>query len=109
MTNTYHKKRNPKMTDNDTRDIIHEIADVPQILGDDYTMTQIPCAPGGCAVKITKKGSARTLAIVFYHDPDEPLFFLFGGDGYCISYLDIFDRTFDDISGKYVNIIRESF
>lgn len=97
------------MTDNDTRDINHEIAAALQRLGDEYTMTQIPCAPGSCAVKITKKGSEHTLAIVFYHDPDEILFFLFGGDGYCISYLDIFDRTFDDISEKYVNIIRESF
>lgn len=97
------------MTDNDTRDIRHEMADALQCLGDEYAMTQIPCAPGGCAVKITKKGSERTLAIVSYHDPDELLFFLFGGDGYCISHLDIFDRTFDDISGKYVNIIRESF
>ena len=91
------------------RDITHEMADALRLLGDDYTMTQIQCAPGGCAVKITKKSSENTLVIVFYRDPDEILFFLFGGDGYCVSHLDIFDRTFDDISGKYVNIIREFF
>lgn len=96
-------------SDDGTRDIIHEMTATLQDLGDEYAMTQIQCAPGGCAVKITKKGSENTLVIVFYHDPDEILFFLFGGDGYCISYLDIFDRTFDDISEKYVNIIREFF
>lgn len=98
------------MTANDdTRDINHGMTAILQLLGDEYAMTQIQCAPGGCAVKITKKDSENTLVIVFYSDPDEILFFLFGGDGYCVSHLDIFDRTFDDISGKYVNIIREFF
>lgn len=98
------------MTANDdTRDAIHGMEAALQDLGDEYAMTQIPCAPGGCAAKITKKGSENTLVIVFYSDPDEILFFLFSGDGYCVSYLDIFDRTFDDISEKYVNIIMEFF
>lgn len=92
---------------NDARDINHEMAATLQALGDEYAMTRLQCAPGGCAVKITKENSEDTLVIVVYSDPDEILFFLFGGDGYCISHLDIFDRTFDDISGKCTNIIRE--
>ena len=94
-------------TNDDVKDNLREMEDVLRLLGDEYAMTRLQCAPGGHAVKITKESSEDTLVIVIYSDPDEILFFLFGGDGYCISHLDIFDRTFDDISGKCINIIRE--
>ena len=59
------------MTNNNTRDIIRELANVLSYLGDDYTLTGVECDPGDSAVRVIKRNSDKTLYIIAYSDPDD--------------------------------------
>lgn len=60
------------MADNDnTRDIIHELAGTLTYLGDDYTLTGTECDPGDSAVRIIKRNSEKNLYVIAYGEPDD--------------------------------------
>lgn len=60
------------MTNNDnTRDIIHELAATMACLGDDYTLTCVECDPGDSAARIIKRNSEKTMYVTTYSDPDD--------------------------------------
>lgn len=56
---------------NNTRNIINEITNTMQYLGDDYTLTEMECDPGDSAIRITKQNSKKTLYIIAYNNPDD--------------------------------------
>lgn len=96
MTNPNAKKET-KMTDNDNiRDILHEIADVPRLLGDDYTTTKVDCEPGDSAIRITKRNSEKTLYIIAYSDPADTEIHLYAGPDSLIAYHVYYDGSLDD-------------
>lgn len=59
------------MSNDNKRDIIHELADALQLLGDDYTLTGVECEPGDSAVRVIKRNSDKTLYIIAYSNPDD--------------------------------------
>lgn len=68
------------------RNIYHELIDVLQLLGDDYTTTEVDCDPGNSAIRITKRNSEKTLYIIAYSDPDDTEMQLYDGPDSLISY-----------------------
>lgn len=60
------------MANNDnTRDIIHELAGTLADLGDDYTLTRTECDPGDSAVRIIKRNSEKTLYVIACSEPND--------------------------------------
>lgn len=59
------------MSNDSKRDIIHDLADALQLLGDNYTPTGVECDPGDSAARITKRNSEKTLYIIAYSNPDD--------------------------------------
>lgn len=57
--------------ENKTRNITHEMADALQLLGNDYTTTEVDCEPGDSAIRITKRNSEKTLYVIAYSNPDD--------------------------------------
>lgn len=85
------------MADNDNvRDIIHEMADVLRLLGDDYTTTKVDCDPGDSAIRITKRNSEKTLYIIAYSNPADTEMYLYNGPDLLISYHVFYDGSLDD-------------
>ena len=85
------------MRNNDKpRDIIHEIADVLRLLGDDYTTTKVDCEPGDSAIRITKQNSKKTMYIIAYSDPADTEMHLYDGPDTLISYHVFYDGSLDD-------------
>ncbi len=85
------------MTDNDNvRDIIHEMADVLRLLGDDYATTKVDCDPGDSAIRITKRNSEKTLYIIAYSDPADTETHLYDGPDSLIAYHVCYDGSLDD-------------
>lgn len=85
------------MANNDnTRDIIHELADTLTYLGDDYTLTGTECDPGDSAVRITKRNSEKTLYVIAYSDPDDTEIQVYDGPDSLITYHVFHDGSLDD-------------
>lgn len=75
------------MTDNGkTRDIIHEMADVLRILGNDYTLTSVECEPGDSAARVIKRNSEKTMYIIAYSDPADTEMHLYDENDSLITY-----------------------
>ena len=80
------------------RDIIHEMADVLQILGDDYTLTGVECDPGDSAIRITKRNSEKTLYAIAYSDPDYTGIILYDEHDELISQHIYYNGSFHDLT-----------
>lgn len=87
------------MSDNNKpRNIIHELANVPQILGNDYTLTNVECDPGDSAARITKRNSTKTLYIIASSNPANTETYLYDGPDSLAAYHIFPDRTFNDLT-----------
>lgn len=85
------------MANNDnTRDIIHELAGTLTHLGDDYTATEVDCDPGDSAIRITKQNSEKTMYIIAYSDPADTEMHLYDGPDSLIAYHVFYDGSLDD-------------
>lgn len=82
--------------ENKTRDIIHEMADVLQLLSNDYTTTKVDCDPGDSAIRITKRNSKKSLYIIAYSNPDDTEMHLYDGPDSLIAYHIFYDGSLDD-------------
>lgn len=82
--------------DNKPRDIIHELADVLALLGDDYTTTEVDCDPGDSAIRITKRNSEKTLYLIAYSDPADTEMHLYDGPDSLIAYHVSYDGSLND-------------
>lgn len=81
---------------NKPRDIIHEIADVLRLLGDDYTTTKVDCEPGDSAIRITKRNSEKILYIIAYSNPDDTEIHLYDGPDSLITYHVFYKGSLND-------------
>lgn len=81
---------------NKLRDIIHELADVLRLLGDDYMTTEIECEPGDSAIRITKQNTERTMYIIAYSDPADTEMHLYDGPDSLIAYHVFYGGYLDD-------------
>lgn len=86
--------------ENKARDIRHEIADVLQLLGDDYTTTEVDCDPGDSAIRITKRNSEKTLYIIAYSDPADTEMHLYDGPDSLITYHVFYDGSLGDFTSE---------
>lgn len=82
--------------ENKTRNISHEMADAPRLLGDDYTITEVDCDPGDSAVRITKRNSEKTLYVIAYSDPATTEMHLYDGPDSLITYHVFYDGPLND-------------
>nr|UVM92102.1 MAG: hypothetical protein [Bacteriophage sp.] len=80
------------------RDINHEIADALQLLGNDYTTTEVDCDPGDSAIRITKRNSEKTLYIIAYSDPADTEMHLYDGPDSLIAYHVFYDGSLNDVT-----------
>lgn len=87
---------------NKPRNIIHEMANVLQLLGDDYTLTSVECNLGGSAARITKRNSEKTLCVIAYNDPEDTEICLYDEDNSLIPYQTFFDKSIDDSTSKEI-------
>lgn len=97
------------MADNDNvRDLIHEMADVLRLLGDDYTTTKVDCDPGDSAIRVTKRNSEKTLYIIAYSNPADTEMHLYNGPDSLIAYHAFYDGSLDDFTPEDIadHIIR---
>lgn len=78
------------------RNIIHEMADVLQLLGDDYTTANVECSPGDSAIRITKQHSEENLYIIAYSNPDDTEMRLYDGLDSLIAYHAFYNGSLDD-------------
>lgn len=81
--------------DTTKRDIIREMADVPRLLGDDYTITEVDCDPGDSAIRVTKRNSEKTLYVIAYNDPADTETQLYDDTDSLIDYDVFLDGTPD--------------
>lgn len=87
------------MSDNNKpRNIIHELANVPQILGNDYTLTNVECDPGDSAARITKRNSKKTLYIIAFSNPANTEIYLYDGPDSLAAYHIFPDGAFNDLT-----------
>lgn len=87
------------MSDNNKpRNIIHELADVPQILGDDYTLTDVECDPGDSAARVTKRNSEKTLYIIAHSNPADTEIYVYDGPDSLTAYYISPDGSLDDLT-----------
>lgn len=84
--------------DNKPRDIIHELADVLALLGDDYTMTGVECDPGDSAVRVIKRNSEKTMYIIAYSNPADTEMRLYAGTGSLITYHAFYNGAMDEFT-----------
>lgn len=80
------------------RNILYELCDAIALLGDEYETTSVDCEPGDTAIRITKQGSARTLYIIAYSDPDDTEVHLYDGPDSLIAYHVLYDGSLDDFT-----------
>ena len=83
-------------TENKTRDIIHEMADVLPLLDDDYTTTEVDCDPGDSAIRITKQNSEKTMYIIAYSDPADTEMHVYDGPDTLITYHAFYNGSLAD-------------
>lgn len=87
------------MTNNDNpRDIIHEMADVLRLLGDDYTITAVECDPGDSAIRVIKRNSEKTLYIIAHSNPDATEMHLYDGPESLDAYHVFYNGYLDDFT-----------
>lgn len=85
------------MTDNDnTRDIISEMADVLRLLGDDYTIAQTDCEPGDSAIRVIKRNSEKTLYVIAHSNPDATEMHVYDGPDSLAAYHAFYDGSLND-------------
>ena len=84
------------MSDNNPRNISHEMSDALRLLGNDYTTTEVDCNPGDSAIRITKQNSEKTLYIIAYSDPDDTEMHVYDGPDSLITYQVFCDGSLDD-------------
>lgn len=82
--------------ENKPRNISHEMADALQLLGNDYTTTNVDCEPGDSAIRITKRNSKKSLYIIAYSNPDNTEIHLYDGPDSLISYHIFYDGSIED-------------
>ena len=88
---------------NKTRNIIHEMADVLRLLGDDYTTTETDCEPGDSAIRITKQNSEKTLYVIAYSDPADTEMHLYDGSDTLIAYHVFYDGSLNDSTPETIS------
>lgn len=87
------------MTNNDnSRDIIHEMADVLRLLGDNYTITKVDCDPGDASIRVIKRNSEKTLYIITHSDPDDTEIHSYDGPDSLDAYHVFYNRPLDDFT-----------
>lgn len=84
--------------DNKPRDIIHELADVLALLGDDFTMTGVECDPGDSAVRVIKRNSEKTMYVIAYSNPADTEMRLYDGTGSLITYHAFYNGAMDEFT-----------
>ena len=98
------------MTNNNTRDIIHELANVLSYLGDDYTLTGVECDPGDSAVRVIKRNSDKTLYIVAYSDPDDTEMIMYDETDSVMAECTIYNGAIHDLPAEdFADGIRKFF
>lgn len=80
------------------RDIRHEMADVIQLLGDEYTTTTVECDPGDTAIKITRHDSGQTMYIVAYSNPADTEILVYDENGSPTLMKIFFDGALNDLT-----------
>lgn len=90
------------MSNNKTRDIIREMADVLALLGDDYTLTGTECDPGDSAIRVIKRNSERTMYIIAYSNPADTEIRLYDEDSDLISQHAFYDGSFSTLSPETI-------
>lgn len=96
--------------ENKPRDIHHEMADVLQLLGNDYTTTEVDCDPGNSAIRITKRNSERTMYIIAYSNPDDTEMHVYGGYHTLTTHHVFYDGSLDDYTPEEIaDLITSSF
>lgn len=91
------------MTNNDnTRDLIHEMANTLQYLGDDYTLTKVECDPGDSAIRIIKRNSEKTLYIIAYNNPNDTETRLYDEHDNLTAQYFYYDGAFDKLTTREV-------
>lgn len=86
------------MSNGSKRDIIHDLADALQLLGDDYTINEVDCDPGDSAIRITKRNSEKTLYIIAYSNPADTEMRLYDEPDSLIAYHVFYAGTLDDLT-----------
>lgn len=96
------------MSNDNKRDITHELADALQLLGDDYTINEVDCDPEDSAIRITKRNSEKTLYIIACSNPADTEMRLYDGPDSLIAYHALYDGTLDDLTPEDIadHIIR---
>lgn len=87
---------------NKPRDIIHEMANVLQLLGDDYTITSVECDPGDSAIRVTKRNSKKTLYVIAYSNPDDTEIHLYDENDSPITYHTFYDGPIGNLPPKEI-------
>ena len=82
--------------ENKHRNIHHEMADALQLLGNDYTTTEVDCEPGDSAIRIAKRNSEKTLYVIAYSNPADTEMHLYDGPDTLIAYRVFYDGSLDD-------------
>lgn len=82
--------------ENKHRNIHHEMADALQLLGNDYTTTNVDCEPGDSAIRITKRNSKKSLYTIAYSNPDNTEMHLYDGTDSLIAYHIFYDGSIED-------------
>lgn len=85
-------------TDTTKRDILHELADVIALLGDEYTVTYVECDPGDTAIKITRQNNGKIMYIIAYSNPDDTEIQLYGEDDSLSAYHIFNDGSLNDFT-----------
>ena len=82
--------------ENKPRDIIHEMANVLPLLGDDYTLTGVECDPGDSAIRVIKRNSEKTMYIIAYSEPDATEVHIYDGHDTLTAYHVFYDGSLND-------------
>lgn len=82
--------------ENKPRNISREMAAALQLLGNDYTTTNVDCEPGDSAIRITKRNSKKSLYIIAYSNPDNTEMHLYDGPDSLIAYHIFYDGSIED-------------
>lgn len=91
------------MANNDnTRDIIHELAGALTYLSDDYTLTRTECDPGDSAVRIIKQNSEKTLYVIAYSEPDDTEMRLYDEYDNLIEQRFLYNGTLDNLTAENI-------
>lgn len=88
--------------ENKRRNIHHEMVDALQLLGNDYTTTEVDCEPGDSAIRITKRNSEKTLYVIAYSNPSDTEMHLYDGPDTLTTYHVFYDGSLDDYTPEDV-------